>query len=435
VKWIIVSLTVLAIMGWGLSFSLITQNNMLKTQLHVLELERGKLQESVSELRERIFENVTLQIGVTAANDYDYNRTKRFFEEIVEKDINEYCSKLEHNVKFKFIVKNNEGTAAAAIRNLQEFKEMGIDIVIGHPWSSQCSASMIYVDKNNMLLFSSSSQSSQLARPGDNLLRLHPCDASQGRIIAEMLISRGIKAAIIIQGGDAWADGIYSVLEDEFSERGGIILQRIRYSFGCVDFRGHLAGMEAAADETLERYGRGHVAVVIISYPEGGTKIVKQARDYPLLYSLSWFGSDSIAGIQAFIDEAPEESAHLKLLSPLPAPTRSTLYYSLNQRYNELFSEHLDFDMASKYDIAWIIVKAILEAKTLDVKRLLKVIPDVASMTFGASGWCKLDENGDRETADYEIYGYGYIDGVVTNIKYGIYDSGMKKIFWFNLPG
>lgn len=86
--------------------------------------------------------------------------------------------------------------------------------------------------------------------------------------------------------------------------------------------------------------------------------------------------------------------------------------------------------MASRYDIAFIITRAILEARTTDVGKLLRVIPEIASKTL-ASGWCKLDENGDREASDYEIWGYGYIDGRVDYIKYGLYDGLRGKIFWY----
>ncbi|MEM3056677.1 MAG: hypothetical protein QW639_05550, partial [Candidatus Bathyarchaeia archaeon] len=96
--------------------------------------------------------------------------------------------------------------------------------------------------------------------------------------------------------------------------------------------------------------------------------------------------------------------------------------------------ENLDFIMANRYDIAWIIARSILEARTDDVERLIEVIPIIASTTFGASGWCKLDENGDRETADYDIWGYGYLNDRAVYLKYGRYYGLIGKVSWYNPP-
>lgn len=402
-------------------------------QFYSLEMEKEQLEKEISKLKTLLMENLTVNLGVTAVDDHDYNRTKILFENIVEKDVNDYCLKMGYNIKFRFIIKNNKGLSGIALNNTQEFKEMGINIIIGHPSSTHCYVSMEYVNKYNMLLFSSSAQSSQLARKGDNLLRMHPNDAYQGHVIAEMLSSRGVRAIIVIELESLWADGIYKILEDIFLKKGGIVLERVKYNLELTDFSSHLARIEDIAVDAVRRYGREHVNIVLLSYEEG-IKIVKQAKDFSTLYSLYWFGSDSTARFLAYTSEASEELTHLKIFSPLPEPTKSQFYFSLNQSYYALTHEPLDFDTASKYDIAWILARAILKSKTTDVKRLLEVIPEVASMNFGASGWCKLDENGDRETANYGIYGYEYVNGTATYKNYGVYDGTLGRVFWIEFP-
>jgi hypothetical protein len=60
------------------------------------------------------------------------------------------------------------------------------------------------------------------------------------------------------------------------------------------------------------------------------------------------------------------------------------------------------------------------------------VIPDVASRYFGYSGWCLLNDAGDRAESDYDIWGYGYDDetGEPTIKKYGLYDSLTGQVTW-----
>ncbi|MEM3056113.1 MAG: ABC transporter substrate-binding protein [Candidatus Bathyarchaeia archaeon] len=430
---IIFSLIILVIMSWGLTGLLIINLDKLTNHLHLYEDEIERLQGMISELKGKMLENLTIKIGVTAACDRDYERTRRFFKEIIEKDVNEYCSKINHGVKFDFIIKNNNGTGGQALENLYELKNLGINIIIGHPWSSQCYVSMSYINENNMLLFSSSASSYQLARSDDNFLRLSPDDMAQARVIAEMLRSRGINAIIVLYIDYEWGVKLFNKLVNEFSKYGGVVEKAIPISRPWeANITNCLYEAEASAREAVTRYGSKSIAVQLIGAGESALReIVRQAKDYPTLYDLYWFGSHFAAKNKGFIEEAPEESSHLKIFSPLPTVKESPLYSMLNERYYTLFAEPLDLDMASRYDIAFIIAEAILEARTTDVGKLLEVIPEIASKTFGASGWCKLDENGDREMSDYEIWGYGYIDGRVDYIKYGLYDGLRGKIFWY----
>ncbi|MBS7638133.1 ABC transporter substrate-binding protein [Candidatus Bathyarchaeota archaeon] len=400
-KWITGALIILVVLGWGASTLLMVRIDRLNNQLQVLNMENEQLKKEISFLNKKLMENMTINIGVTAISDDDYYVTEKFFKEVVEKDINEYCNNLGYNVKFNFIVRNNRENISLVLDNLQEFKKMGIDIVIGHPWSSHTYMSMPYVEANGMLLFSPSASSAQLARGGDRLLRLCPDDLSQARVLAEALRDRGIDAIIVIQAEGEFEDDLFNRLEYEFTRRGGMSLERILIPEPLweANITSYLDGAKVIAQRLIGSFGPKHVAVQIIGADQL-CKLLKEIKKYPILYGLPWFGIHYTAKNRFFLDKAGEEAAHLGIFSPLPAPVESYSYTWLNERYHKLFSENLDFKMASRYDIAWIIARSILEARSKDVERLVEVIPMIASTTFGASGWCKLDENGDRETAD-----------------------------------
>ena len=59
------------------------------------------------------------------------------------------------------------------------------------------------------------------------------------------------------------------------------------------------------------------------------------------------------------------------------------------------------------------------------------MLPDVASRYYGYTGWCLLNEAGDRFTRDFDIWGYGYIDDEPSIIKYGFYDSTTGTVTWY----
>ena len=79
-----------------------------------------------------------------------------------------------------------------------------------------------------------------------------------------------------------------------------------------------------------------------------------------------------------------------------------------------------------------IIATAVLETQSLEANEVVPVIDDVAYNYWGASGWCRLNENGDRYGSDYLIWGYGEnAQGEVDNVCYGVYQSGTGEVIWY----
>jgi len=50
--------------------------------------------------------------------------------------------------------------------------------------------------------------------------------------------------------------------------------------------------------------------------------------------------------------------------------------------------------------------------------------------TWGASGWCRINEDGDRYAGNYDIWGYGLIDGEANFVNYGYYDGVSETVAW-----
>lgn len=373
----------------------------------------------------------TVKIGVISSSTSGMEALIPLYEEIIEPDINEYCEKLGYGITFEFLIEDGQGQASIHLAKVHNFHSMGVDLIIGGRWSSQAQASLSYVNEKGILLFSPSSMSPLLSVPDDNLYRLYPTDVTQAPAITEMLWSFGIEALIVIQRGDWWADWIYGAFETEYEARGGVILERIRYASEAIEFSSYLAAAENVAESNIGVHGLEHIGVLILSFNESAI-MVNQAKDYPTIYDLYWFGSEGTAKSQQHLDDAPEESAHLKILSTLAAPVDSSKFNEMSDRYNNLASQSLSFDKACDIDIAWIIAQAVLDTQSLDATDIINVIPDIAFRYFGYSGWCLLNECGDRASCNYDIWGFGYVDGVPSNVKFGFYDSTTGRVFWDN---
>ncbi len=376
----------------------------------------------------------TFRIGVISPETWAVDILESLFNQVIEPDINAYVAKLPRNwftpyTKFEFQVADAEGSDETHLAMVKMFHKRGVDIIIGGFYSSQAAGSLDYVNRNHMLLISAGATAPGLAIPGDNLFRLLPDDTTQGKAIAAMLLSKGVKKAIVLQRDDIWANGIYDVFESEYLAGGGTILTRQPYPTDTNDFTACLIAAETVAT------GAPDEGVVILSFNEAAI-LITQAQDYPTIYGLPWFGADGTAQQLPILEGAPVQACHLRICSTASAPTRSLKFNEMAPRFKAALGFDMDFQMASIIDAAWIAAMGVIETHsymTADTSAMdvIKVLPDDCSRYFGYGGWCALNAAGDRLGTNYEIWGYGMVDGEASFVLYGLYDSSTGQVTWY----
>ena len=349
--------------------------------------------------------------------------------DIAEEDINDYMERNNYSYRFEFLIENAEGQVDVHLEKVQEFKSMGIDLIIGGALSSQAQGSLSYVNQNDMLLLSHGSNNPALGIPDDNLFRLCPTVLSQTRAIAETLRSYGIEACVVIQRADAMIDDIYTALKEEYEELGGAMLGRIRYEVGTTDFSDYLQSAENIAAQAVEEYGRHRVAIEVLGLDEVA-RMAAQAADYPTLYGCKWFGYVGTALASRILSDAPEEADHLKIFSPIMAPPDTQQYQSLYDRYSSVMDRGPNFFEAAFYDACWLYALTVAEADSADAMDVKAQLPLLASRYGGASGEWDLNEDGDRESANYDILACVLEDGEAERVKYGYYDGKTGQVVW-----
>lgn len=393
------------------------------------------LESQVSSLQ-RVLESYvpdTFTIGMTATSIQSLDRVQAVAA-IAKEDINEYCQKEGLPFTFEFNVSSNYGDPNYAVENTIWFKGLGVNLIVGHETSRETSLSLNYVNTHDMLMISPSATAQELAEPGDNLFRTCPTHLAQTVVMAESATSWGIKAVIVIQRGDEWADSVYYAFKDEFETRGGVIYKRIRYDAGTINFGGYLNQAEAAAVIAMDEYGEDRVAVVLISLDEADN-IVGFARNYGTIYGLYWFGSESTARNSKLFKNIPEEVDKMKVFSPLVAQEENEVYIRFAEDYSSIMGEEPDFYDSAMYDACWLYALSIAKIWVSDTSLVKQELPLIAENYYGASGWLRLNEDGDRSAVDYEIWGYGLEDGSVVDVVYGYYDVLDGDVTWFEDTG
>ena len=346
-----------------------------------------------------------------------------------ETDINNYMEEHGYNVTFEFLMDNAKESAAIHLEKVQGFKAIDVNLLVAGGWSSQAHGSLSYINENNMLILSPSSTSPILTIADDNLFRLSPDSEQIVAVISEMLFSADIEAVVIMQRIDPWADGITNALETEYTQLGGNISSIIEYPVETADYSSYLAQADDAIGSLITEYGVDNVGLLILSFSEAAT-IATQAEEYPNLWSVNWFGSDGTALSNRIRDDASAQADHLKILSPYLAPLNNTKYRILDEWYISEVGYSLQFYTANWYDACWVLALSAVEANSSNALDVKPVLPTVAANYEGITGLCTLNDAGDRDEMNYDIWGYGIVDGTPAHIKNGYYNGTSGEVQW-----
>ena len=349
--------------------------------------------------------------------------------DMAEEDINDYMERHNYSYRFEFLIENAEGQVDVHLEKVQEFKSMGVDLIIGGASSSQAQGSLSYVNQNDMLLLSHGSNNPALGIPDDNLFRLCPTVLYQTRAIAKMLRSYGIEACVVIQRADTVVDDIYTAFQEEYEDLGGTVLGRIRYDVGTIDFGEYLQSAENIAAQAVEERGQHRVAVEVLGLDEVA-RMAAQASGFPTLYGCKWFGYSGTALADRILSDAPEEADHLKIFSPIIVPPDTQQYQSLYDRYSSVMDRGPNFFEAAFYDACWLYALTVVEADSADAMEVKAQLLLLASKHEGVSGEMDLNEEGDRESVNFDILGCSLENGEAKRVKYGYYDGKTGQVVW-----
>ena len=343
-----------------------------------------------------------IPIGVLVASTPNLE-TERATTEIAIEEVNNYVKSLGLPITFKAYIEDAEGSATKALEKLQSFYAKGIRIVVGWRWSSHIRACYEYIQANKILVISDGSTSPLLCIADDFVFRLPTPDTVQGVIIPKIIVDYGVKAIAVLQRADTWGDGLYAVVEENFRKLGGTIIERVRYDPEKTEFSAELAILASKIDSAIKTYGEDKVGFLLLAFDEAAV-IQSQAKDYPALMSVLWFGSDGHVWSDRLVEEAGQYAFMVRHICTYATTTNSTLRINFAEKHKAKVGYVPGTYSTCLYDSIWLVAKAILEAATTDTTVLKKILPGVAARYFGASGWCLLDENGDRAAMDYDIW-------------------------------
>lgn len=388
----------------------------------------------------------TIKIGVIPATYPGLLSNTNFYNTLVAPEINDYLSRLPRSggsprLKVEFVIEGPSEdefhlTPARHLEILQNMHESGIEyfIAVLESWYGQ--GCLDYIADKRILLVSPSSTATSL-KYDNKLFRLAPADDLQAVILTTMLANydQGIDSIVGLyredSGGIEFRDAVNTLFEGE--------MKMIPYppcidpnDPACMPDNDFTAYLEQA--ETVAQNLPGNVGFLLLAFDEN-VSILQQAKAYNTLYGLPWFATGWTGKSEDILSDAAQEACHVSLISAFGAPPNSSKFNDLAHRFSQLGHGSAGFYTATAIDAAWLIIQAVLETSTLsnraNAEDAYAVFRDIASRYYGYSGWTLLNEHGDREAIDHEIWGFGPDEnGQPSIIKFGSYEVTSGEIRW-----
>ena len=326
--------------------------------------------------------------------------------EVSTKDINSYFSGLGSGNNVEVIVKDTGSNPEKALEQLKELDAMGITMVIGPQASNEVEAVLDYANENGIVLLSTASTAPSLAIPDDNLFRLVPEDTNQGMALAKFMQIDEVSIVIPMYRNDLWGNGLVDEIEKSFEALDGTVLEGVTYETDTLDLSTEVQSLNEIVVAATSEYDGESIAVVLCSYGEV-TEIFALAQNYPALSEVDWYGTDGIALNDELIND--DGAASFAAAANLKAPMYG--YVRQNDRYQEIaprIEEQLgrvpeSYALAT-YDACWIATFVDLDALSDDDESIKMAIDTITDTYYGISGWTILNDNGDREYWNYDIW-------------------------------
>jgi branched-chain amino acid transport system substrate-binding protein len=314
-----------------------------------------------------------------------------------------------------------DGTKEGAIKGTEDLLADGGQIIVG-PYSSEEVAGILPLLTKKEILSINPSTSVELSKQGDPVIRLAPSDArlyqaliAYNNAAADKIPMKGvILARDDVYGGtlaETMKDKSFISLSVENLQENGVeeqnVTETLLYAPNTKDFTKTLNELSSLVTPLIDEYGENNVIILVVSFDEIAD-ILAQASEYPVLYKVRWQGTDSVALNPAILSNATAAgfavdtglTAHsFNIIQP-----KDTDYWRVydaikaaNDGHQPSIYEILPYDETLM--AAWI-----MQSNPSTLEDMLYIADSFGKLSYGATGWLKLNSRGDRQFGDYFFY-------------------------------
>ena len=341
-------------------------------------------------------------------------------------DINSWLRETGREISFKRIKLVGDGTPTKTVEQFEAAVAAGSQAVVGISWSAHVTAMKARADALKVPLISVYSTAVGLAIPGDYIFRIVPTTAPYGALVREYCKALGLKAAVIAYADEPFGKSYYEAVKSALKGAGIEIAKEVPLDIGLPEWTAEFGTIKDAWKTASATYGKDKVLVVIpISGPKG----------VPAMQSLERY--PELAESLVFMSNAPntEWVVHVPKICAKTKTTTMHMTHPANPTQAALAAKSVAKGYKVKphllqaYDCTWIAALSILAAGEYKGESIAKWIPVIANSYFGATGYCRLNEAGDRATVDFTIMRVVEISpGTYDFVEIGYYAGAKEEL-------
>ena len=288
-----------------------------------------------------------------------------------------------------------------------------VSAIVGATGSGPSMSIIDITTKSGVLQISSSNTGTEFTTYNDNDLyfRTASSDALQGAAMAKLAKELGYKTASTIVINNPYGVGFEDVFVKAFEADGGQVLEKVKYDPSQTVFDSEV---QKIADSKPE-------FVMMVSYPETGSLILKTAYEKGALKTTPWLLSEGLKA-ENLADLVGKDSsdryiaAGLQGLTPDPS-AGGEAYDAFKKLYTAEYGKEPGIYCSNSYDAVAVVALAIEQAKNAtgraiadnirsvanppgvevsDLGEALKLVREGKDINYqGASGEITFDDNGD----------------------------------------
>ena len=325
--------------------------------------------------------------------------------ELAVNDFNAYLQEMGADWQFVLFAENSESNPVAALDRVTTLKGKGVNIIFGPAGSGRVNSVIGYANDNNMLALSCCSTAPALAIEGDSVYRIVADDRNQGKAIGKLLNSSGIEVVVPVWIGDTYGDGLKAEIVNNFESRGGTSDEGIRYNPDRLEPSVTVDTLATTVQDYVDEYGEDKVGIAIVAFDEI-VQILQAAERYPVLESVQWFGSETIADSTDLQEDriAREFADRVEFTAVQVDVDTGDKAAHIREALSDRHGDSPNVFVYTGYDAVWLVGLSIIAANSSDVADIKAVLHEVAAdYTTGALRSTELNEAGDLATGNYGI--------------------------------
>ena len=284
--------------------------------------------------------------------------------------------------QIEYFVEDNKGDeieATNAFRMLVDKED--IVAFMGSDVSSTTEAIAQLAAEMNMPMITPTGTKMEITAAGDNVFRACYIDPYQGRIIADFAATElgGKTAAILMDNGDDYSEGIADTFAEVFESHGGTIVNRESYTDQDKDFKPLLLNIKANNPDII----------LISDYYGPVSLIAQQIKEEGIEATL--VGPDGWDGVVGQIEHDPSVLEGAYFINHYSPDDEDPIVQTFIEDYKAEYEEDPNAFAALGYDAAKILLNSIIEAGSTDADEVIAKMQ--ASVTEGATGTITFNED------------------------------------------